>query len=110
MITCGTCGGHFSMLPADSGTPELDLDEPSLSGVDRDVDMMGGEDELDVSLDDVEIVPWSGDSLDELGLFMSRQEDMFGLGDIDFGTDQKAESVLLPDALQAQVASALAQG
>jgi DNA-directed RNA polymerase II subunit RPB9 len=110
MIICDTCGDHFSMLAADSGTPELELDKASLPGADRDVDMLDGDDLLDVSLDDVEIVPWSGDSLDELGLFMSRQEDMFGLGAVDFGTDQKPETILMPDVLQAQVASALVQG
>jgi hypothetical protein len=41
---------------------------------------------------------------------MSRQEDMFGLSDIDFGTDQKPENVLMPVVLQAQVTSALAHG
>jgi hypothetical protein len=96
------------MLAADSGTPELELDKASLRGADQDVDMLDGDDLLDVSLDDVEIFPWTGDSLDELGLFISRQEDMFGLGDIDFGTDQKPENVLVPDALQAQFTPALA--
>jgi DNA-directed RNA polymerase II subunit RPB9 len=110
MIVCDTCGDHFSMLAADSGTPELELDRASLLGADQDVDMLDEDDLLDVNLDDVEIVPWSGDSLDELGLFMSRQEDMFGLSDIDFGTDQKPENVLMPVVLQAQVTSALAHG
>lgn len=105
MIICDTCGDHFSMLAADSGTPGLEVD-----GVGHEVDTSDGDDELDVDLDVVEIVAWSGASLDELGLFMSRQEDMFGLGNIDFDTDQKPENVLVPDALQAQVASALAQG
>ena len=108
MIICDTCGDHFSMLAANLGTPELELDKASLRGADQDVDMLGGDDLLDVSLDDVEIFPWTGDSLDELGLFMSRQEDMFGLSDIDFGTDQKPENVLVPDALQAQFTPALA--
>ena len=108
MIICDTCGDHFSILAADPGTPELELDKASVTGPDQDVDMLDGDDLLDVSLDEVEIVPWSGDSLDELGLFMSRQEDMFGLSDIDFDMDQKPENVLMPVILQAQVASVLA--
>jgi DNA-directed RNA polymerase II subunit RPB9 len=108
MIVCETCGDHFSMLAADPDTPELEVDEASLLEFDPDVDMTD-DDELDVDLDDVEIVAWTGESLDELGALMSRTEDFFGLGDMDFGMDDK-ESALVAGALKAQVASALARG
>ncbi|KAG7291145.1 hypothetical protein NEMBOFW57_001156 [Staphylotrichum longicolle] len=92
------------------GTPELELDEASSTmGFDQDVDM-DDDDELDVDLDDVEIVSWTGESLDELGALMSRTEDFFGLRDIDLGLEEKAENILVGAALKSSVASALAQG
>lgn len=110
MIVCETCGDPFSMLPSEPGTPELELDEASSTmGFDQDVDM-DDDDELDVDLDDVEIVSWTGESLDELGALMSRTEDFFGLRDIDLGLEEKAENILVGAALKSSVASALAQG
>ncbi|KAK4041090.1 hypothetical protein C8A01DRAFT_45638 [Parachaetomium inaequale] len=94
MIICETCGDHFSMLSADPDTPELEVDEASVLEFDPDVDMDGDDHELDVDLDDVEIVTWTGESLDELGALMSRTEDFFGLGGMDFGMDEK-ESALI---------------
>lgn len=113
MIVCGTCGDHFSMLPADTGTPELELDEASLVDFNQDVGMDGDDDddsELDVDLNDVEIVPWTGDDLDELSALVSRDGDFFGLRDMDFGMDQKPPDTLVSGALQPQITAALAQG
>lgn len=111
MIVCGTCGDHFSMLPADLGTPELELDEASLVGFDQDVDVDDNDDdELDVDLNDVEIVAWTGDDLDELSALVSRDGDFFGLRDIDLGMDQKPQDTLVPGAVQPQITAALAQG
>ena len=111
MIVCETCGDPFSMLPSEPSTPELELDEASSAlGFDKDLDMMEDDEDLDVDLDDVEIVSWTGESLDELGALMTRTEDFFGLRDMDLGLDEKAESILVGAALKSSVASALAQG
>ena len=111
MIVCETCGDPFSMLASEPSTPELELDEASSAfGFDKDLDMMDDDDDLDVDLDDVEIVSWTGESLDELGALMTRTEDFFGLRDMDLGLDEKAESILVGAALKSSVASALAQG
>ncbi len=109
MIICETCGDPFS-LPSEPSTPELELDEASGSlGFGKDVDL-DEDSELDVDLDDVEIVSWTGESLDELGALMTRTEDFFGLRDMDLGREEKAKNILVGTALNSSVASALAQG
>jgi hypothetical protein len=93
------------MLPAaDSPPPGLEHDRASVLEFDRDVDM-DDDDDLDVDLDDIEIVAWTGDSLDELGALMSRTEDFFGLGEMDFGVDEKARSILITEGRKPQVAA-----
>jgi DNA-directed RNA polymerase II subunit RPB9 len=114
MIVCETCGDPFSMLPSEPSTPELELDEAcSTLGFDKDVDVdvdVDDDSELDVDLDDVEIVSWTGESLDELGALMTRTEDFFGLRDVDLGLDEKAKNMPVGTTLKTSVASALAQG
>ena len=104
ILSCETCGDHFSMLPAaDSPPPGLEHDRASVLEFDRDVDM-DDDDDLDVDLDDIEIVAWTGDSLDELGALMSRTEDFFGLSDImEFGVSEKAENILAAGGRKPQV-------
>jgi len=110
MIACETCGGHFSMAPATAATrvPELDVDERSITAFDQDANM-NEDHEFDVDLDDVEIVPWTGDSLDELGS-MVRSADFFGLDDMDVSLDHKPANVPTPSVLHSQVSRALVQG
>jgi DNA-directed RNA polymerase II subunit RPB9 len=106
IIVCETCGDHFSIPREDQHTPELGLNEASVRGFDQDVPMDEGDD-LHVDLHDVEIAHWTGESLDELSAFMGRTEDLFGLGDADFGMGGKVDSVLANGVLDP---SALAQG
>ncbi|KAK4244782.1 hypothetical protein C7999DRAFT_16978 [Corynascus novoguineensis] len=100
MIAYQTFGDHLEMLSTESGTAELESDEDSWRGFSQNVDM-DGDGELDVDLDDVEIMTWTGESLDELGAFMSRTEDFFGLGSMDLGME-KAESSLSASLLRPQ--------
>ncbi|KAK3295330.1 uncharacterized protein B0H64DRAFT_358847 [Chaetomium fimeti] len=102
VIVCETCGDHFSMPAADPGPPGLEHDEVSVLEFDPDVDM-DDDDDLDVDLDDIEIVAWTGDSLDELGALMSRTEDFFGLGEMDFGVGDKTDEVLIASGRKPQV-------
>lgn len=81
-------------------------------GLDPDSTMSDGDSDLnlDVDLDDVEIVPWTGESLAELGEMLSQTEDFFGLSAADLGLESKADDIILPSVLQAQVVSAFTQG
>ncbi|KAK4155768.1 DNA-directed RNA polymerase II subunit RPB9 [Chaetomidium leptoderma] len=103
MVVCETCGDHFSMRPSDRGTPELEHDEASILEFGRDVDLDDDE-ELDVDIDGVEIVPWTGETLDELAALMSQTEDFFGLRDVHLGMEEK---VLVAAALKSQAVPTL---
>ena len=114
LTTCGTCGDNFSMPPPHGdrqATPELELDDASLLGLDHDDSDtdMGDLDDLDVDLDEVEIVPWTGESLDELGALLARTDDFFGLRDMDVVMDGQAKTVLGSTLLPA-VTTAIAHG
>ncbi|KAL2200194.1 hypothetical protein P885DRAFT_27254 [Corynascus similis CBS 632.67] len=100
MIACQKSGDHLERLSAETGTLELESDEGNWGGFSQNADV-DGDGELDVDLDDVEIMTWTGDSLDELGAFMSRTEDFFGLGSMDLGME-KAESSLSASLLRSQ--------
>ncbi len=113
VLACETCGDTFEMRHPDDGqtTPELELDVPGVMGFehdDADTDM-GDLDDLDVDLDDVEIVPWTGESLDELSALVSRTDDFFGLRDMDLGMDEQAKTIL-GSTLSPSVTTALSHG
>lgn len=93
MFVCGACGDHFKMLHADLGMLEPEIEGSRGLEFDRDLDT---DDELDVDPQDVEVVAWTGESLDELGALLSRTEDFFGLRNVELSTEENATSALRP--------------
>ncbi|KAK4143129.1 DNA-directed RNA polymerase II subunit RPB9 [Dichotomopilus funicola] len=104
-IICVRCGGGLGTHSTESATAPLGSEEPDMLGLDPDITRSEGDSDLnlDVDLDDVEIVPWTGESLAELGAMLSQTEDFFGLNATDLGLESKGDGINLPSVLQAQL-------